>query len=118
MNQDRPHIDEDEQADISNLLQREDEWEDVVWDGLREAVKWVESMRRERRRHNPLVVRLMQRLINSRMMQTPMNQVDEEIRKEQEERKLEPLVPCPWSVGGHVVELGVSALFEEKTDGG
>ena len=55
---DSPDLDESEQRDVGELLQRENEGEEVVWEGLREAVKRVEGVRGERRGHDPLVVRL------------------------------------------------------------
>lgn len=64
VDKDGPHVDEDEQPNISNLLKREDEWEDVVWDRLGESIKRVESVGRKRSRHDPLMMWLMQRLVN------------------------------------------------------
>ena len=55
---DSPDLDESEQCDVGELLQREDEGEEVVWEGLGEAVERVEGVRGERRGHDPLVVRL------------------------------------------------------------
>lgn len=114
VDQNRPHIDEDEQSDISDLLEREDEWEDVVWDRLRKAVKWVESVRRKRCRHNPLVVWLMQLLVNGWVVKTAVDPIDEEVGEDEEEWELEPLVPRTWPVGRRVVESRVPAGFENE----
>lgn len=56
--EDCPDIDEDEESDVSEFLQREDEWEDMIRYALRESVYGMECMARIRRRHNPPVMRL------------------------------------------------------------
>lgn len=118
VDEDRPHVDEDKQANISDLLKREDERKYVVRNGLREAVEWVESMRRKWSRHNPLMMRLMQRLIDLWVVQAAVNEVDEEVGKEEKEWELEPLVPCSWALGGGVVEFGVTLKFGGKANSG
>ncbi|KFZ07438.1 hypothetical protein V501_06455 [Pseudogymnoascus sp. VKM F-4519 (FW-2642)] len=118
VDQNRPHVDEDEQAHIRDLLEREDEGEHMVRNRLREPVEWVKRMRRERRGHNPLMMGFMQRLIDRRVMQSAMNKVDEEIRKEEESRELEEIVPRPRSLGRGVVELGVAAALGDEAGGG
>lgn len=118
VNEDRPHVDEDEQTNISHLLKWEDEWEDVVWDTLRKSIKRVESVGRKWCRHNPLMMWLMQRLIDKWVVQTAVNEVDEEVGEEEEERKLEPLVPSSWTLGGGVVELRITLKFRCEADCG
>lgn len=118
VDQDRPHVDEDEEPDIGDLLEREDEGEHVVGDGLREAVEGVERMRRKGGRHDPLVMWLMQRPINGRMMQTAMDEVDEEVREEEKRRELREIIPRPRPLGGAVVELGVPAALGDEAGGG
>lgn len=116
VNEDRPHVDEDEQSNIGHLLKWEEEWEDVVWDALRKSIKRVESMRRKWCRHNPLVMWLMQRLVDQWVVQTSVNEVDEKVGEEEEERELEPLVPCSRTVSGGVVEFGVALELGSKAD--
>jgi len=118
VDQDGPDVDEDEQRDVGDLLQREEEGEHVVGDGLREAVERVEGVRGERRRHDPLVVRLVQGLVDGRVVQAAVDQVDEEVGEEEEERELQDVVPEPRPVGGRVVELGVAAALGDEADGG
>lgn len=55
---DGPEIDEHEKNDVSPLLEREDEWEDVVGDTLRPAIDGVEGVGSIGSRHDPFVVRL------------------------------------------------------------
>lgn len=116
VNQDGPHVDEDEQPNISDLLKREDEWEDVVWDRLGESIKRVESVGRKWSRHNPLMMWLMQRLVNQWVVQTAVNEVDEEVGEEQEQWELEPLVPGAWSLGCSVVQLRISLKLSCEAD--
>ena len=75
-NEDSPEVDKDEEGNICELLERKNEWEDVVWYTLREAIHGVEGMAGVRCGHNPLVMRFVQRLVNHGMMQTPVNPVD------------------------------------------
>ncbi|KFY74152.1 hypothetical protein V499_05802 [Pseudogymnoascus sp. VKM F-103] len=118
VDEDRPHIDEDEQAHIRDLLKREDEREHMVRNRLREPIEWVERMRREWRGHNPLMMGFMQRLIDGRVMQSAMNEINKKIRKEEKRRELEEIVPRPRSLGRGVVELGVAAAFGDEAGGG
>ena len=93
VNHDGPDVDEHEQGDVGELLERQHEGEDVVWDGLSEAIERVEGVRGKGRRHDPLVVRLVQALVNHRVVQTAVDPVDEEVGEEQEQRELEEVVP-------------------------
>src|SRR4051812_1794238 len=79
VDEDGPDVDENEQSDVGKLLQREQEWEDMVWNRLSESVDWMKSMRRKGRRHNPFVVGFMQVFVDRRVMQTAVNPVDQEI---------------------------------------
>ena len=47
MDEDRPEVHEDKQAQVELPVQWEEEDEQMVGHGLGEAVKWVERMRRE-----------------------------------------------------------------------
>lgn len=64
MNCYRPDVDEGEQRNVCELVEREQEREDVVGDTLREAIERVESMAGEWRGDNPLVMRLVQVLVH------------------------------------------------------
>lgn len=68
VNQDGPKVDKDEQGDVGELLQGEEQGEDVVGERLRPAVDGVEGVRGVGRRHDPPVVRLVQRLVDGRVV--------------------------------------------------
>lgn len=53
-----PDLDEGKEGDVRKLMQRENEWEDVIWEALRVAVEWVEGDARVGSRHDPFMVRL------------------------------------------------------------
>lgn len=89
---DSPNIDETEQDNIGCLLQREDEREEVVGNTLGPAINGVERVGRKGTRHNPLVVRLVQGLIDEGMMQAAVDPVDKEIGKGDEQRELQNTV--------------------------
>lgn len=110
---DGPEVDEDEQGDVGHLLQGKDEGEQVVGQALGVAVDRVESVAREGGGHDPLVVRLMQALVDQWVVQTAMDPVDAEVGEEDEERELEVVVPAAGALGGGVVQLGVALELEE-----
>lgn len=58
--------------------------------------------------HDPLVVWLVQRLVEKLRVQSAVDQVDEEVGKEEEQRKLEVVVPQARSIFSSVVELRIS----------
>lgn len=86
---DRPDLDESEERDVGELLQREDEGEEVVGDGLREAVERVEGVRGEGRGHDPFVVRLVQALVQHLAVQGAVDPVDAEVGEAQEDGELQ-----------------------------
>ena len=121
---DGPEVDEHEEADVRHLLQREDEGEHVVGDALRKPVDGVESVAGVGRRHDPLVVRLVQVLVDGRVVKTAVDPVDAEIGEHDEERELEEVVPPAGPLGRRVVQERVAAHFgdqegesEERHDG-
>jgi hypothetical protein len=59
-----PDVDEDEKRNVGELLEWEDEGKQMVRQALRISVKRVESVRCVRRRHDPLVVRLVEVLVD------------------------------------------------------
>lgn len=54
----------------------------------------MESVRGERRGHDPLVVRLVQLLVEHRVVQGTVDPVDEEVGEADEEGELEKQVPA------------------------
>lgn len=95
VDQNRPDVDEDEKDHVGELLQREDEGKDVVWYGLREAIERMERMRRVWRGHDPFMVRLVEALVDERMVEASVYPVYAQIRKADEERELDEVVPQP-----------------------
>lgn len=108
VDQNAPEVDEDEEEDICSLLEREDEGENVVGHRLGETIQRVESMAGVRSGHDPLVVRLVQVLVDEWVVKVAVNPVDTEVGKEQEERELEDIVPHPGAFVGGVVKLAVA----------
>jgi hypothetical protein len=94
-------------------VEREEEWENVVGQALGETIKRMESMRRKWGRHDPLVVLLVESLVDRVVVKAAMDEVDKTVGKEQEEWKLEEIVP-----GRHIaqaeVEPGVATNFGEE----
>jgi len=118
VNKDGPDLHEDEEAQVGELLQREEEGEDVVGGTLEEAVDGVEGDGGVGRGHDPLVVRLVQGLVDGRVVQAAVDEVDEGVGKEDEEGELQEVVPHAGPGIKGVVELGVAPdLGEEEGDG-
>ena len=78
---------------------------------LSKAVERVEGVRGVWSRHNPLVMWLMERLIKARVVQASVDQIDEEVGEEDEDRKLEVVVEVKGRLGRHVVQFGVASHF-------
>lgn len=104
---DGPDLDESEEGDVGELLQGEDEGEEVVGDGLGEAVERVESVGGEGRGHDPLVVRLVQALVEELAVQGAVDPVDAEVGEGQEDGKLDPVPGAAEEGEERVGELGV-----------
>lgn len=118
VDQDGPEVDKDEQEDVAHLLQGEEQGEDVVGEGLGEAVERVEGVGGVRGGHDPLVVRLVQVSVDQRVVQPAVNPVDAEVGEENEEGILEPVVGGEGGLVGAVVELGVAADLEKHHEHG
>ena len=88
VDEDGPDLDEEEEGEVSDLLEWEDEGEDVVGKRLCPAVNWVECDCCIWRGHDPFVVGLVKRLVDERVMKTAVNEVDEHVREEDEEGEL------------------------------
>ena len=114
VDQNGPEVDKDEENHICDLGEREQEREDVVRDGLAPTVDRVEGVACKWGRHDPLVVGLVQPLVDERVMKSPMNPVDPEVSEGDEEGKLSPVVPLARTVFRSVVESAVPAHFEKE----
>ena len=89
----------------------------MVWNALCIAIKRVECMARIGSWHNPLVVWLVEVLVNEWVMKAPVDQVDEAIRECNEERELEEVVPH-WNVCCAGIQQRVALdLSKEEWDG-
>ncbi|KAB8349513.1 hypothetical protein FH972_023539 [Carpinus fangiana] len=111
---DGPQVHKGEEADVGELGEGEDEGEDVVGDALGEAVERVEGVAGKGGRHYPLVVGLVQVLVDAWVVQAAVDPVDEEVGEADEEGDLQDVVPQAWAVGGAAVHLRVAAHLEEK----
>lgn len=107
VNQDGPNVDEHEESDVRKLLEREQEREDVVRQRLRISVKWVECMRGERCRHDPLVMRLMKLLVDQWVVLCTVDPINEEVGEHDEEGELKERVPSTHVPGGRLWQLVV-----------
>lgn len=114
MNEDSPQVDETEEEDVGDLLQRKEEGKDVVRHALGPAVKRVKGVGSEGRGHNPLVVWLVESAVNARVVQSSVNPVDEEVGEKDEDGELEDAVVGEGLLGDGVVELGVAADLEDE----
>ncbi len=108
---DGPDLHEGEEAEVCELLQREDERENVVWYRLQPAVHRVEGNGRVWGWHDPLVMWLVEILIDQGMMQKSMDPVDGEIGEEEEEREYQVIVVWVRLVRKGIIELRVASNF-------
>lgn len=92
VDEDGPDVDEDEEDHVGEFLEWEEEGEEVVRDGLGEAINGVESVRGEGRRHDPLVVGLVQTFVDQGVVETAVDEVDAAVGEEDEEGELEVVV--------------------------
>ena len=112
--EDGPEVDEGEESNICELLERKDKRIDVVGYALCETIHGVEGVTGIRRRHNPLVMRLVQRLVNLGMMQTPVNPVDAQVREGNEQRELKDVIEGKRSICRSVVKFSIATNFKEE----
>ena len=111
VDEDGPDIDEGEQGDVRQLLQREKEREDVVGQALAPAIDWVKGVTCVGCWHDPFVVWLVERLVHTWMVEAAVDEVDEAVGEEEEEGELEEVVQWERRVGPNVVQFAVSADF-------
>lgn len=114
MDHDSPDVDERKEADVCQLLQRENEGENVVRQALGKAIERVESVARKRGRHDPFVVWLMERLVQAGVMQTTVDPVDKEVGEEEEEGKLEGVVKREGRLSQSVVEFRIPPYLSRE----
>lgn len=114
VNQDGPEIDKQERSDEKKLVHREEHRVYMVRKRLREPIQRVEGVARVRAGHDPSVMRLVETLVDNRMVQTPVDPVDQKIGEHDEEGHLHPVVPASGALGARIVEFGVPAYFEEE----
>ena len=114
---DRPDVDEHEKDDVCELLQGEDKGECVVWNSLGKAIHRMESVARVGGRHYPLVMCLVERLVDLWVVQSSMYPVDEEVRERDEERELQEIVQLERRFRRIVVEVRISPDFCKEDRG-
>lgn len=88
-----PDVDEKEQSNVGELLQRKEEGEDVIRKRLSVSVERMEGMRCEWTGHDPFVVRLVEGFVDGFVVQAAVNPVNAEIRERDKEGKLQAGVP-------------------------
>ena len=115
VNHDGPDVDEGEEANVSPLVQWEDEGEDVIRNTLGEAVYGMKGMTSKGGWDNPFVMRLVERLVDARVMQPAVDEVDAEVGKGNEKWELKVVVPPARALGGTIVHLGVAADFGKES---
>lgn len=114
MNENCPDVDKDEQNNVGELLEWEQEWEQVIRYRLQETINRMESMRCERRRHDPLVMRLVKCLVHRWVVESTVDEIDEHIGEQQEEWELDNVVQPERRLVGVVVQLSVTANVEPE----
>ena len=90
---DGPEIDKDEEKDIGEFLQRKHKGIHVIRKPLSEPVKGMESVGGKGSWHNPLVVRLVQPLVDQWVVQVSVDPVDAVVREAEKEGELKKVVP-------------------------
>ena len=71
-------------------------------------------MARKGGRHDPLVMGLMQRLVYLRMVQAPVDPIDEEIGEADKEGKLQKVVESKRRIRGCIVQFRVPANLGDE----
>lgn len=115
--EDRPDVDESEEGNVSKLLKWEHEWENMVWHTLSKPIQRVEGMAGIRSRHDPLVMGLVQCLVNLGMVQTPVDPINAQIGEADKQRELQDVVESEGSIRRGIIKLAIAAHFDEETRG-
>ena len=90
---DGPQVDENEEEDVGGFLKREEKGKDVVRKALSVTIQRVESVGSKGSGRNPLVVRLVQALVDQWVVQVSVDPVDAVVREADEQRILKEVVP-------------------------
>ncbi len=98
-----PEVNEDEKGNIGNLVERKQIRIHVIRYALRESVQWMKRVARKGRRHDPLMMALMKGFVDSRVVQAPVDQIDEAVGEQDEEGELQVIVQGKRGVGAAVV---------------
>ena len=72
---------------------------------LEKPIHRMEGVAGKRGRHNPFMMRFVQRFIHQRMMQPPVDPIDEEVGEADEEWNLEEVVKREGRIGWAIVDL-------------
>lgn len=109
-----PYINEYEQCYICKLLERKQVRIYVIRYALRKPIQWMKRVARVRRGHDPLMVGFMQSFVDFRMMQAPVDPIDEEIGEQDEERELKEIVQAKRGIRRGLIKFRVAAHFTEE----
>mmetsp|Transcript_21602 Transcript_21602/g.53776 ORF Transcript_21602/g.53776 Transcript_21602/m.53776 type:complete len:216 (+) Transcript_21602:505-1152(+) len=115
MDGDGPHVDCDKHAHPQHLVHREDEDGDVVGKALDEPVEWVEGVRGKGAGDLPLVVRLVDVLVEHGQMKPAVEPVDEAVSEHEEGEDGEDEVGQP-EVAHVIVQARVSLELPDGDD--
>ena len=118
VDEDGPDVYEDEEGDVGEFLEGEEEWEEVVWDALGEAVEWVECVRGVGRGHDPFVVGFVEGFVEAGVVEAAVDPVDQKVGEADEDGELEVVVEREGCVRRCVVEFSVAADFKEEEGSG
>lgn len=76
MDQYGPDIDKGEKEDVCKFLQRKEERKQMIGYTLRKSIQRVERMAGKGGRHDPLVMRLVQRSVHQRIVKATMDPIN------------------------------------------
>lgn len=113
-----PYVDEGEQDNIGVFIERKHKGKDVIRYTLSKTIYGMESMAGKRRWNHPLMMCFVQSLVDQRMVEAPVNPVDQEIGKSYEERELDVIIPSTRSFARAIVHPGEAAQFGHKARNG
>lgn len=116
--EDGPDVNKGKQDDIRNLVKGKDEGKHMIRYTLGETVEGVKGMARVWGGHYPFVMRFVQSFVNSGVMQTAMDPVDEEVGETDEQGELEDVVQPKRGIGRRIVQFGISLDFANKKGDG
>lgn len=111
---DSPNLDEGEQRNVGEFLEGEDEWEEVVRHALAVTVERVECVGSVWRWHNPLVVWLVEALVDEWVVQASVDPVDAKVGKHDEHWELYEVVPSAHPVQQRMVEPRIRSIVIDE----